>query len=188
MKLLHRLLASAGLAAFIAPQPVDAALTDRPARDPAHSGLSDALPGAAQGLEPAAIDAAIAQALGSRRSDPESMAAALPGIVARVVGTAPAGVRPEQIAAQLARRVGAALPGLDIAARANLASDIVAGVLQALAARGQAVDRVAVASAALAGISGAAGAPGTPLGAYTASTRTAARDVSDHDSGRNTAY
>jgi hypothetical protein len=96
------------------------------------------------------------------------------------------------VAAQLASRIAASLPGLDIAARANLASDIVAGVLQAFAARGIPVDRVAVASAALAGISGTAGAPGTPLGGYTTATAAAnrglSRDVSDHDSGRNTAY
>jgi hypothetical protein len=120
------------------------------------------------------------------------MSGVLPGIVAQAVATAPPGARPEQVAAQLASRIAASLPGLDIAARANLASDIVAGVLQAFAARGIPVDRVAVASAALAGISGTAGAPGTPLGGYTTATAAAnrglSRDVSDHDSGRNTAY
>ena len=187
MKLLHRLLASAGLAALITPQTVDAAPIGRPARDPSHPGLIDPHPMAADRLDIVALDRSIAEGLGGRRADPELMAALLPGIVAQVVATAPPGARPEQIAAQLARRIGTGLPGLDIAGRANLASDIVAGIERAFAARGQPVDRVALASAALAGISGAAGAPGTPLGGYTAATGTA-RDVTDNDSRRNSAY
>jgi hypothetical protein len=192
MNFLHRLLASAGLAAVITPQSVHAALNDQPSRDVAHPGLTKAPPGVADRLDPTKVDRIVADALGGRRPEPNVMSGVLPGIVAQAVATAPPGARPEQVAAQLASRIAASLPGLDIAARANLASDIVAGVLQAFAARGIPVDRVAVASAALAGISGTAGAPGTPLGGYTTATAAAnrglSRDVNDHDSGRNTAY
>jgi hypothetical protein len=192
MNFLHRLLASAGLAALITPQSVHATLNDQPSRDVAHPGLTKAAPGVADRLDPTKVDRIVADALGGRRPEPNVMSGVLPGIVAQAVATAPPGARPEQVAAQLASRIAASLPGLDIAARANLASDIVAGVLQAFAARGIPADRVAVASAALAGISGTAGAPGTPLGGYTTATAAAnrglSRDVSDHDSGRNTAY
>jgi hypothetical protein len=192
MNFLHRLLASAGLAALITPQSVHATLNDQSSRDVAHPGLTKAAPGVADRLDPTKVDRIVADALGGRRPEPNVMSGVLPGIVAQAVATAPPGARPEQVAAQLASRIAASLPGLDIAARANLASDIVAGVLQAFAARGIPADRVAVASAALAGISGTAGAPGTPLGGYTTATAAAnrglSRDVSDHDSGRNTAY
>lgn len=193
MNFLHRLLASAGLAALITPQVADAAAESRSAQSAVHPGVSDSYPDAAQRLDPALVDGIVAGALAGRQPDARLMAGLLPAIVAEVAASAPPGTPPEQIAGQLARRIGSLLPGLDVAARANLASDIVAGIQQVFAGRGRPVDRVALASAALAGISGAAGAPDTTLARHTAATRSAAlgrseRDVSDHEGSRNSAY
>ena len=185
MKLLHRLLATAGLAALIAPQAVEAARID---------GMDGAMGGRQQaaGFQVAAIgpveapslEAMVAEALGGRPATAEAIAAVLPAIVAQAIAAAPPGVTPEQVAAEVAQAVSASLGqagvGLDVAAQANIASEVVATVEANFAAQGVSVDRAAVASAALGGFADVAGASAAPPAGYTAVTGpTAAAETLD---------
>jgi hypothetical protein len=195
MKLLHRLLATAGLAALIAPQAVEAAR---------HDGLDGAAKGrpeisgfrvaaAGQAVEAPSLAGIVAEALGGRPATVEAVAAALPAIVAQAIAAAPAGVTPEQVAAQVAEAVGASLGragvGLDVAAQANIASEVVATVEGHFAGQGVSVDRAAVASAALGGFAGAGAAGGyTAATGPTTTTAADARDVAAPDQGANSAY
>ena len=192
MKLLHRLLATAGLAALIAPQAVEAAR---------HDGLDGAAKGrpeisgfrvaAAGQVEAPSLAGIVAEALGGRPATVEAVAAALPAIVAQAIAAAPAGVTPEQVAAQVAEAVAASLGqagvGLDVAAQANIASEVVATVEGHFAGQGVSVDRAAVASAALGGLAGA-DAAGSYTSATGPTTAADARDVAAPDQGANSAY
>jgi hypothetical protein len=184
MKLLHRLLATAGLAALIGPQ---AAMATAP----------DGLELGQKQQAPAGITVAAAQGFTPAVPTPVDLAdleAALPVEIAAAMVQAPPGARPEQVAAEVASRIARRLAqaglSLDLAAQANLASEIVAQIERAYAAQGVRVDRIAVASATLSGMS-AAGKPAGSLGRATAAIGKpgSARDISQPDgSGRNSAY
>ena len=194
MKLLHRLLATAGLAALIAPQAVEAARND--ALDVSASGrpqIAGFRVAAAGPVEAPSLGAMVTEALGGRPATVEAIASVLPAIVAQAVAAAPPGVTPEQVAAEVAQAIGASLGqagvGLDVAAQANVASEVVATVEGHFAGQGVSVDRAAVASAALGGFADVAGSgPANPAG-YTAATGTAAAaDAAGPDEGSNSAY
>jgi hypothetical protein len=198
MKLLHRLLTTAGLAALIAPHSVEAARID--GLDGAASGRTQAAGfrvAAVGQVEAPSLEAMVTAALGGRPATVEAIAAVLPAIVAQAIAAAPPGVTPAQVAAEVAQAVSASLGqagvGLDVAAQANIASEVVGAVEPGFADQGVSVDRAAVASAALGGFAGAADAAAAPPAGYTAATGPTAAaaetlDAAGPADGANSAY